>query len=134
MGRCTHNFQNEIVWHYRPGTAKRFQQLHDTILFYSGANLLYDPYTEKYYHTRIKDGDVYVTSIDERGVRAGDVWQISVLNSQSTERTGYPTQKPQALAKRILEASSNKGDIVLDALRVVPMFPSPPILGRRDSL
>ena len=83
-------------------------------------NVQYDDYTEKSlkrkqnYHTRIKNGDVYVTSIDERGVRAGDVWQVPVLNSQSKERTGYPTQKPLALYERIIEASSNPGDVVLD--------------------
>lgn len=122
------NFQNEIVWHYRrwTGKAKRFQQLHDLILFYSKRsgnhhfNVPYDPYTEKSlkrkqnYHTRIKDGDVFVTSIDKRGVRAGDVWPISVINSQANERTGYPTQKPLKLLTRIVEASSNPGDIILD--------------------
>ena len=122
------NFQNEIIWHYRrwTGKAKRFQQLHDTILFYGkntrhrNFNVQYDPYTakslkrKKNYHTRIKDGDVYVTSVDERGVRAGDVWQIPVLNSQSRERMGYATQKPVALMDRIISASSNLGDVVLD--------------------
>ena len=123
----TANFRNEIIWHYRrwTGKAKRFQRLHDCLLFYTLAddylfNVLYDPYTEKSlkrkqnYHTRIKDGEVYVTSIDDRGVRAGDVWQILLLNSQSKERTGYPTQKPLALLNRIIEASSNPGDVVLD--------------------
>ena len=121
------NFRNEIIWHYRrwTGKAKRFQRLHDCLLFYTLSddhlfNVLYDPYTEKSlkrkqnYHTRIKDGEVYVTSIDERGVRAGDVWQILLLNSQSKERTGYPTQKPLALLERIIQASSNPGDVVLD--------------------
>ena len=122
------NFQNEIIWHYRrwTGKAKRFQQLHDTILFYGMGsqhrlfNVQYDPYTDKSlkrkqnYHTRIKDGNVYVTSIDKRGVRAGDVWQIPVLNSQSRERMGYATQKPLALLERIIRASSNPGDVVLD--------------------
>ena len=121
------NFQNEVVWHYRrwTGNANRFQRLHDLVLFYGkGANhyfnVLYDPYTEKSirrkqnYHTRIKNGDVFVTSIDERGVRAGDVWPIPVLNSQAKERIGYPTQKPLTLLERIIKASSNEGDIVLD--------------------
>ena len=121
------NFRNEIIWHYRrwTGKAKRFQRLHDCLLFYTLSddhlfNVLYDPYTEKSlkrkqnYHTRIKDGEVYVTSIDERGVRAGDVWQILLLNSQSKERTGYPTQKPLALLERIIQASSNPGNVVLD--------------------
>ncbi len=43
-----------------------------------------------------------------------DWWEISILNSQSKERTGYPTQKPLALLHRIIKASSNPGDIVLD--------------------
>ena len=122
------NFQNEIIWHYRrwTGKAKRFQRLHDIILFYGKSNtrrsfnVQYAPYTEKSlkrkqnYHTRIKDGDVYVTSINERGVRAGDVWQIPVLNSQSKERVGYPTQKPLPLLERVIQASSNPRDVVLD--------------------
>ena len=121
------NFQNEIVWHYRrwTGKAKRFQRLHDVILFYSKSdhrafNVQYDPYTEKSlkrkqnYHTRIKGDDTYVTSIDKRGVRAGDVWQIPVINSQAKERLGYATQKPRALLERIIKASSNERDVVLD--------------------
>lgn len=121
------NFRNEIVWHYRrwTGKSKRFQRLHDILLFYAQSsdhqfNVLYDPYTEKslkrkqHYHTRIKGDDVYETSVDERGVRAGDVWNIPVINSQAKERTGYPTQKPLALYRRIVEASSKPGDMVLD--------------------
>ncbi len=50
------------------------------------------------------------------GVPMGSVWtDISPLNSQAQERLGYPTQKPLALLERIINASSNKGDIVLDA-------------------
>ncbi len=129
MGR----FRNEIVWHYRrwTGKAKRFQRLHDLILFYGKTNdqifnVLYEPYTPKsferkqYHHTRIKDGDVYVTSVDERGVRAGDVWPIAVLNSQAKERVGYPTQKPIKLLDRIIKASSNEGDMILAGISVLP--------------
>ncbi|HBH26260.1 MAG TPA: hypothetical protein DDX54_02525 [Rhodospirillaceae bacterium] len=47
-------------------------------------------------------------------VALSDVWRIPFLNSQSKERLGYPTQKPVALLKRIIEASSNEGDVVLD--------------------
>ena len=43
-----------------------------------------------------------------------DVWVLSAINGQSKERTGYPTQKPLTLLRRIIEASSNKGDVVLD--------------------
>jgi len=122
------NFRNEIVWHYRrwTGGAKRFQSMHDVILLYakdSNAvlfNALYVPYTEKsakrkkHYHTRIKGNDVYVTSVDPRGVRANDVWNISVINPAAKERQGYPTQKPEILLDRIIKASSNEGDLVLD--------------------
>jgi DNA modification methylase len=122
------NFNNHIIWHYRrwTGKAKKFQQLHDSIFFYSKTdeytfNDLYTPYTEKSlkrkqnYHTRIKNDEVFVTSIDEKGVRANDVWiDIQLLNSQSKERIGYPTQKPEALLQRIIECASKEGDIVLD--------------------
>jgi len=122
------DFQNEIIWHYRrwTGKAKKFQELHDVIFFYSKTeeyhfNVQYTPYTEKslkrkqHYHTRIKGDDVYITSIDEKGVRDNDVWQIQLLNSQSKERLGYPTQKPEELLEKIIQTSSNEGDLVLDA-------------------
>jgi DNA modification methylase len=122
------NFRNEIIWHYRrwTGEASRFQQMHDVILFYAKDfknvifNQLYTPYTKKsakrkeHYHTRIKGDDVYVTSVDPKGVRENDVWSISVINPAAKERLGYPTQKPEALLKRIVLASTKKGDIVLD--------------------
>ena len=122
------NFQNEIVWHYRrwTGTAHRFLAMHDVLFFYTKQesgyvfNSLYTEYTEKSlkrkqnYHTRIKGDDVYVTSIDGKGVKENDVWMIPVINSQAKERVGYPTQKPLALLERVIEASTNKGDLVLD--------------------
>lgn len=54
--------------------------------------------------------------LDERsGAVVGNVWtDISPINSQARERLGYPTQKPEALLERVLAASSNEGDIVLD--------------------
>src|SRR5216683_6546209 len=49
------------------------------------------------------------------GVLMGNVWtNIFPINSQTQERLGYPTQKPEALLERILRASSNEGDVVLD--------------------
>ena len=121
------NFRNEIVWHYRrwTGKANRFQRLHDIILFYSKTadynfNTLYTAYTEESlkrkqnYHTRTKGNEVYITTRNKKGVRENDVWTISILNSQSKERTGYPTQKPLALLDRIIKASSTLGDVVLD--------------------
>ena len=52
---------------------------------------------------------------EQRGLPLGDIWtDIPPLNSQAAERLGYPTQKPVALLERILKASSNEGDVVLD--------------------
>lgn len=71
-----------------------------------------------------KEGRVFRTSsgklrrkqyLDEmQGAQINDVWQIPIINSQSKERIGYPTQKPEALLKRIIKASSNEGYVVLD--------------------
>jgi hypothetical protein len=58
-------------------------------------------YGKKYY---FKGGPIY-----------DDVWDIPTLSATSAERLGYPTQKPLALLERIIRASSNPGDIVLDA-------------------
>jgi len=58
----------------------------------------------------------YKIYLDEiKGVLADDVWtDIFPINSQAQERLGYPTQKPLALLERIIQASSNPGDIVMD--------------------
>ena len=60
------------------------------------------------YHTKQK------AHISDQGPPLGDVWGIPILNPMAKERAGYPTQKPLALYERILRASSNEGDIVLD--------------------
>ena len=125
------NFRNEIIWHYRrwTGKARLFQKLHDVVLFYSKGedytfNILYTDYTsgskarkQQGVLHRFKDGDKYLvseSSIDEQGVRENDVWHIPFIPPSSKERTGYPTQKPIALLERIIKASSNEGDMILD--------------------
>ena len=126
------NFRNEIVWHYRrwTGKANRFQRLHDVVLFYSKStdylfNQLYTEYTkgsrqrkEQGVLHRFKNGDEpYLVSdgeVDQRGVPENDVWQIPFVAPSAKERIGYPTQKPLALLERIIQASSNEGDVVLD--------------------
>lgn len=53
---------------------------------------------------------------EDKGEPVGNFWSdISLLNSQSIERLGYPTQKPEALLERIIQASSQEGDVVFDA-------------------
>lgn len=121
------NFRNEIIWHYRrwTGAARSFLKMHDVILFYSRTenytfNRQFTSYTEaslkrkQNYHTRIKGEEVYVTSINKQGVGENDVWQIQLLNSQSKERLGYPTQKPESLLEKIIKTSTHEGDWVLD--------------------
>ena len=121
------NFLNEIIWKYRrwTGSAGNFLRMHDVILYYSKGNdyifnIQWTDYTEeskfrkKNYHTRIKGGEVYITSVNPEGVKENDVWEIPVINSQAIERIGYPTQKPEALLERIIKASSNEGDVVAD--------------------
>jgi DNA modification methylase len=62
-------------------------------------------------------GAEYIRYLDEMpGMPLQDVWDdIAPVNSQASERLGYPTQKPLALVERIVKASSNENDIVLDA-------------------
>jgi site-specific DNA-methyltransferase (adenine-specific) len=132
------NFRNEIIWHYRrwTGNARKFQSLHDTIYFYTKSdnytfNPLYTRYTEGSKERkeqgvlhRFKRGEnpvlVSDKNVDEKGVRENDVWQIPFIAPSAKERTGYPTQKPLALLHRIIKASSNEGDIVMDRSAAVP--------------
>ncbi|MHB8544272.1 MAG: DNA methyltransferase [Leptospirales bacterium] len=55
-----------------------------------------------------------IEDIIKEGKAISDVWQIPIISSSSKERLGYPTQKPLALLERIISASSNPGDVVLD--------------------
>ena len=59
-------------------------------------------------------GKRYKIYRDERGVLSGDVWDISYVHPSGSERTDYPTQKPEELLERIIKASTNDGGIVAD--------------------
>ncbi|MYK95920.1 hypothetical protein F4009_18300 [Candidatus Poribacteria bacterium] len=122
-------FRNEVVWAYQrwTGATKAFQRMHDTLLFYGGGqeptfNMLTENYSPKSKHkgrrvSRLTDTGTLnqqYTGDDTRQKAMRDVWEISYLNSQAKERTGYPTQKPLALLNRIIQASSNEGDTILD--------------------
>ena len=74
----------------------------------------FDIYVERFikkYNRKPKGKDVI---IDFKGALVGSVWYIKVVDPKSKERIGYKTQKPEALLKRILQASSNEGNVVLD--------------------
>ena len=120
-------FRNEVIWAYQrwTGATKHFQRMHDAVLFYAnqGADftVLKEPYSRKSKHSAARVSEVREGRLEQsytgdtsRRKAMRDVWEISYLNSQAKERTGYPTQKPLALLRRIIEASSVNGDIVLD--------------------
>lgn len=114
FGRAS--FMNEIIWAYDYGAKprNRWPAKHDTILVY------------------VKDPDNYVFNVDaierepymapglvtaekaERGKLPTDVWWHTIVSPTGNEKTGYPTQKPEGILRRIVQASSNPGDTVLD--------------------
>ena len=124
------NFRNEIVWAYRGGGVPRtaFARKHDIILWYSrGQEVTFNldavriPYSESVmessasrYDKSYRSNKVYSGyKPNDLGKHPEDWWPIQpLMPSDRTERTGYPTQKP--LYERIIKASSNPGDLVLD--------------------
>lgn len=131
-------FKNEIIWCYEIGGRgkKHWARKHDVILFYTKTeNFIFEwkrvasprkvgthMRTNKDEHGRLyqektdkKTGKIYRYYVDE-GTIPPDWWtNIQQLNREAAERLGYPTQKPKTLLERIIKASSNESDIVLDA-------------------
>jgi DNA modification methylase len=133
------NFQREIVWDITvlsgfKTIAQNWIRGHDTILYYSKSprktfNKLYQPHTEKYlsmFNRVDENGDKYLVAhgskrylknVEDKGKPFGDVWDdIMSFQQQPTaaENVQYPTQKPETLLERIIRASSNEGDLVMD--------------------
>ena len=110
------SFLNEIIWAYDYGgrTKKKWPAKHDNILFY-----VKDP---KHYTFNINDMDriPYMApglggkEKTARGKLPTDTWWHTIVPTNSKEKTGYPTQKPLGIIRRIILASSNPGDLVLD--------------------
>lgn len=121
-----HNFRNEIIWGYNGGGVPKnaYARKHDTIFYYVNNesavfNVQYQPYSESSQNLINTRGG---TSIDgkerdlERGGHMTDWWgDINSLQTFSTERLKYPTQKPEALLARIISSASQPGDLILDA-------------------
>lgn len=126
--------QNEIIWFYpdSPGRPlNRFAPKHDTIYWYSrtgnyifNANAVREPILEAS-KKRYESARYLINSQGKRfeytGGAASDdgkipetVWRIPVVKGNAREATSYPTQKPEALLERIIQAASNPGDLVLD--------------------
>ena len=117
------NFINEVIWQYKSGgVSKRyFARKHDTLLFYSKTSKYYfQPQLEKSYNRaykpyRFKGVKEYRDDIGwYTMVNMKDVWPIDMVGRTSGERTGYATQKPEALVERILESCTKEGDLVAD--------------------
>ena len=128
-------FASEIIWRYRrwPSKTPNFQRVHDVLLRWRKDprikprfNVPYEPLaastlatwgTNKQRAIIEKDGRRARSSTTEeasKGVPMGDVWEIGVIAPVSRERTGYPSQKPEALLERLVLALSDEGEIVLD--------------------
>ena len=116
---------NEIVWVYHGPSPIRsaFNRKHDTILVYTKSERYtfnvdavrqpYDENTVKTFASSTKAGFGKVPNL-ERGKVPEDWWYFPVVARLHRERTGYPTQKPEALIERILLASTNADDLVAD--------------------
>lgn len=117
------NFINEIIWQYKSGgsSKKHFARKHDNILVYGKTKNYYLKLPkEKSYNRGLKPYRFKGVEefCDDVGwytmVNMKDVWNIDMVGRTAKERTGYATQKPEALLERIIESSSCEGDIVAD--------------------
>ena len=119
------NFRNEIVWCYSGASSPKsdFRRKHDTLLRYTKTNtrtfnVQYQPYNNPDVLRRASSkGMSAKRGMDyrEEGMPLNDWWSdIMQLINWHKERVGFPTQKPLALYERIIEVSSNPGNIVLD--------------------
>lgn len=129
------NFRNEIIWWYYdkfPTGGNILDRQHDIIFQYAKTNkfitnLVKESRIEPGRATEVRkkvDGKMVRIRDEETGKttfiegttekKISDVWRIPLINSMSTERIGYQTQKPEVLLERIITASSNEGDLILD--------------------
>lgn len=109
-------FLNEIIWAYDYGgkSKSRWPAKHDTILVY-----VKDP-KEYFFDSTSVDREPYMAPglVTAEKVELGklptDVWWHTIVSPTGKEKTGYPTQKPKGILRRIIQASSQVGDTVLD--------------------
>ncbi len=109
-------FRNEIIWAYDYGgrSRSRWPAKHDTILWY-----VKDPEHYTFNYEAI-DRIPYMApglvgpAKAAKGKVPTDVWWMTIVPTNSREKTGYPTQKPLKLLRRIVDVHSNPGDLVLD--------------------
>lgn len=110
------SFLNEIIWAYDYGgkSKRKWPSKHDTILVY-----VKNPKTY-YFNSEEVDREPYMApglvtpEKAARGKLPTDVWWHTIVSPTGKEKTGYPTQKPEGILRRIIQASSREGDTVLD--------------------
>ena len=110
------SFLNELIWAYDYGgkPKNRWPAKHDTILVY-----VKDP-AGYFFDAEAVDREPYMApglvtaEKAERGKRPTDVWWHTIVPTTGAEKTGYPTQKPEGVVRRIVQASSRPGDWCLD--------------------
>jgi DNA modification methylase len=128
-------FASEIIWRYRrwPAKTRNFQRVHDVLLRYvknpdapQRFCQLYEPLAASTLATwgesrqrAVVDGSgrrrrSSVTDEPSPGTPLGDVWDISIIAPVARERTGYPTQKPEALIERLVLSCTEPDDLVVD--------------------
>lgn len=116
------NFQNEIIWAYKTqgATKRRYSRKHDTLFFYTKRDTwTFNYQTERSYmqHKYGFDKDDFKVDEDGRQYRdtiVRDTWEISAIQSATSENLGFRTQKPEKLLERIILSSSDPGDLVAD--------------------
>jgi DNA modification methylase len=109
-------FLNEIIWAYDYGarSKRRWPAKHDTILVY-----VKDP-KRYYYDAEAVDREPYMApglvtpEKAAKGKLPTDVWWHTIVATNGREKTGYPTQKPEGIVRRMIQASTRPGDWCLD--------------------
>jgi site-specific DNA-methyltransferase (adenine-specific) len=109
-------FLNELIWAYDYGAKprRRWPAKHDTILVY-----VKDP-ERHFFDCDAVDREPYMApglvtpEQRERGKRPSDTWWHTIVSPTGREKTGYPTQKPEGIVRRMVQASSRPGDLCLD--------------------
>lgn len=129
FGTAGFAWQRTVIWRYRrwPTKAYGFQRMHDVLLWFAGTNYTFHelfgyeplaPSTLKTWGTtkqkKVSPTRSSKTEEQSMGPQLSDVWDIGVIAPNGAERTGYPTQKPEALLERVILSTSNPGDVVLD--------------------
>lgn len=110
------SFINEIIWAYDFGgrSKKRWPAKHDNILFYAKNPEEYTFNREEVDRIPYMAPGLVGKKKAARGKFPTDTWWHTIVGTNSNEKTGYPTQKPVGVLRRIVAASSEPGDVVLD--------------------